>query len=67
MAEGGGALPASEMIHGLAHDHERVAQALHAILPKAEQAHDQATVELLTRRVATHEKFAWMLRSSLED
>ena len=65
--EGDGTLPASEMVHGLGYDHERVAQALHAILPKAEKAHDYATVELLTQRMVVHEKFAWMLRSSQEE
>ena len=32
----------------------------------AEQAKDQATLDLLTERMATHEKTAWMLRSCLD-
>jgi len=32
----------------------------------AEQASDEATVDLLTQRMQVHEKTAWMLRSLLD-
>ena len=31
-----------------------------------EQAHDEATADLLTQRIQLHEKTAWMLRSLLD-
>ncbi|MGL5359306.1 MAG: DNA starvation/stationary phase protection protein, partial [Shewanella sp.] len=31
------------------------------------QAHDEATVDLLTQRIQLHEKNAWMLRSLLSE
>ncbi len=62
--EGDGELPAQEMIVDLMRDHEKMAQHVRTLIPKAEKAHDQATVDLLSGRSAAHEKAAWMLRSS---
>ena len=35
------------------------------VLPLAERADDQPTLDLLTQRMQVHEKNAWMLRSLL--
>jgi starvation-inducible DNA-binding protein len=47
--------------------HQAVARTAREVLLKAEAANDQPTVDLLTQRLNTHEKTAWMLRSLLED
>jgi len=36
------------------------------VLPIAEKADDQPTLDLLTQRMQVHEKNAWMLRSLLK-
>jgi starvation-inducible DNA-binding protein len=36
------------------------------VLPLAERADDQPTLDLLTQRMQVHEKNAWMLRSLLK-
>jgi len=58
---------AKTMIKILVKDHERVAKTARAVLPVAEKADDQPTLDLLTQRLQWHEKTAWMLRSLLED
>jgi starvation-inducible DNA-binding protein len=52
-----------EMIDQLVADHESVTRSLRAGINTAEEAHDSATVDLLTRRIFAHEKDIWMLRS----
>ena len=37
-----------------------------SVLPVAEGANDQPTLDLLTQRMDVHEKNAWMLRSLLK-
>ena len=65
LQEDRGDLKAEEMIKKLFKDHELLAShALH-ILEKAQQAEDEATVDLLIQRIAIHQKTAWMLKSSL--
>lgn len=58
---------AKTMIKILMKDHERVAKTARAVLPIADKADDQPTIDLLTQRLQWHEKTAWMLRSLLED
>lgn len=58
---------AGEMIRTLVSGHETVARTAREIFPVAEAANDQPTADLLTRRLDTHEKTAWMLRSLLEE
>ncbi len=36
-----------------------------SVLPAAEEGSDQASADLLSQRMAMHEKTAWMLRSLL--
>jgi len=40
-----------------------VVRTARAVYPAAEAGNDEATADLLTQRIALHEKTAWMLRS----
>lgn len=57
---------AEEMIRLLVQGQEAVARTARSIYPIAEAANDEPTADLLTQRLQTHEKTAWMLRSLLE-
>lgn len=57
---------ATEMIRRLVAGQEAVARTARSIFPAVEQAHDEASADLLTQRLQVHEKTAWMLRSLLE-
>ena len=63
LAEVGGPRPAEPMIGELVAGHEAVARTARSIYPAAEAAQDEVTCDLLTQRLAVHEKTAWMLRS----
>jgi starvation-inducible DNA-binding protein len=56
---------ATEMVEDLALGQEQVARTARELLRAAEAAGDQPTVDLLSSRIAAHEKAAWMLRSTL--
>jgi starvation-inducible DNA-binding protein len=56
---------ATEMIRRLVAGQETVARTARSVFPIVEQAHDEATADLLTQRLQLHEKTAWMLRSLL--
>jgi starvation-inducible DNA-binding protein len=58
---------AEEMIALLVKGHETVARTARSLLPAADAANDQPTLDLLTQRLDIHEKTAWMLRSLLEE
>lgn len=58
---------ATDMIRNLVRGHEQVVTIARHLFPVAEKAGDQPTADLLTRRLETHEKTAWMLRSLLEE
>ena len=58
---------ATEMIRQLLESNETVIAAAKKTFPAAEGAGDQATMDLLTQRITTHEKTAWMLKSLLEN
>ncbi|KAM3091526.1 Dps family protein [Phormidesmis sp. 146-35] len=57
---------AEEMIRLLVQGQEAVARTARSVFPIAESASDEPTADLLTQRLQTHEKTAWMLRSLLE-
>lgn len=57
---------ADQMIRQLVEGHEAVVRTAREVFPVAEEANDQATCDLLTQRMQTHEKTAWMLRALLE-
>lgn len=61
-----GTPPADAMIRQLIDGQETVVQTAREVLPIAEEADDQPTLDILTRRMEAHEKNAWMLRSLLE-
>lgn len=59
-------LPAAEgMIGELLADHEHIAQELQQMIERADEAGDEATMDLMIERQTHHQKLAWMLRSSL--
>ena len=58
-------LAAENMIRSAVEAHETVIRTAREVLETADEAGDQPTVDLLTRRMETHEKTAWMLRSLL--
>jgi starvation-inducible DNA-binding protein len=58
---------AKEMIKQLVAGQEAVVRTARSVLPIAEKAGDQPTVDLLSARMQVHEQNAWMLRSLLEE
>ncbi|MBI5892040.1 MAG: DNA starvation/stationary phase protection protein [Nitrosomonadales bacterium] len=62
-----GNVSAKEMIKQLVDGQETVVRTAREVLPVAEKAGDQPTVDLLSARMEVHEKNAWMLRSLLEE
>ncbi len=64
--ETAGVPKAEDMIRLLVEGNEAVARTAREIFVIAENANDQPTADLLTQRLQTHEKTAWMLRSLLE-
>lgn len=63
--EAKGGESAEEMIRQLVIGQETVARTAREIFPAAEKASDEPTADLLTQRIQSHEKNAWMLRSML--
>ena len=58
---------ALEMVRILVMGHEAVARTAREMVPVADKANDEPTLDLLTQRLDFHEKTAWMLRSLLEE
>ena len=58
---------AMDMVRHLVAAQEATARTARKLLPVADAANDQPTLDLLTQRLDVHEKTAWMLRSLLED
>lgn len=56
---------ALDMVASLVAGHEQTARTIREVLPLTEAAPDQASNDLLVRRLDVHEKTAWMLRSLL--
>lgn len=65
--ESTGDRPAKDMIRRALKGHEACVRTARTILPTADGVQDEATVDLLTNRMRTHEKTAWMLRSLIEE
>ena len=57
---------ARKMVELLIEGQEAVVRTARELLPIAERADDQPTLDLLTQRMQVHEKNAWMLRSLLK-
>ena len=64
--EAAGVPKAEKMVAELIAGQEAVARTARSVLPLAEAANDQPTLDLLTQRLNIHEKNAWMLRSLLK-
>ncbi len=67
IAESEGVPKAKDMIRQLVAGQEAVVRTARELLPIAEKAGDQPTVDLLSARMMVHEQNAWMLRSLLEE
>jgi starvation-inducible DNA-binding protein len=57
---------AEQMVKLLIEAQEAVVRTARGVLPLAERANDQPTLDVLTQRMDVHEKNAWMLRSLLK-
>jgi starvation-inducible DNA-binding protein len=57
---------AEDMVRQLVAGQEAVVRTAREVLPAAETANDQATLDLVTQRLDIHEKNAWMLRVLLD-
>ena len=57
---------ALEMVRQLTVGNEAVCRTARKVLKTGDDAGDDPTVDLLTQRLQTHEKYAWMLRSLLQ-
>lgn len=64
--EASGVPDAKTMIKQLVDGQEAVVRTARKVFPVAEKASDEPTCDLLTQRMQTHEKTAWMLRSMLK-
>jgi starvation-inducible DNA-binding protein len=54
-----------EMVRRLVDAHQLVVRTARPLVAKTEEAGDVATADLITQRIAAHEKTAWMLGSTL--
>lgn len=54
------------MVKKLQEANEAVIRTARKALPACEEAGDEATLDLVTERIRTHSKVAWMLRSHLQ-
>lgn len=61
--EHSGEIDALQMIKHLITSHEVVIKTARAILPDADKANDEVTIDLITQRLQIHEKTVWMLRA----
>lgn len=64
--EAQGVTKSQDMIRQLLESHATLVRTAKQAFPAAEDAGDQATMDLLTQRMNVHEKTSWMLRSLLE-
>lgn len=60
-------LSAHQMIRELLEGHEAVSRLCRPLIPRFQDLHDEASADLLIKRLGVHEKAAWMLRSHLEE
>jgi len=57
---------AEQMLTDLVHDHSHILKNLEQAIQLAQNAHDEASVNLLTERITAHEKIRWMLSASCD-
>lgn len=58
-------LNADQMVKELVHDHESLIESCHKLINFTEEASDQGTADLLIKRIRSHSKEAWLLRSHI--
>lgn len=63
LKEGDDSLSGLAMAKDLHQSNVQIAKNLKAALTTAEKADDASTADLLTQRITTHDKAAWMLKS----
>lgn len=61
-----GDIPAQEMLKILLTSHENLVRTARRVLVLAQDADDESSASLISDRLVTHEKTAWMLRAHLE-
>jgi starvation-inducible DNA-binding protein len=66
VTETDGVPAAEQMVRLLIEGQEAVVRTARELLPLADEANDEPTLDLLTQRMQVHEKNAWMLRSLLK-
>jgi len=64
--ESNGVPEALDMVRELVAGHEAVTRTARSLFSDVDKAADEPTADLLTQRMQTHEKTAWMLRSLLK-
>ena len=57
---------AEQMVQLMIEGQEAIVRTARELLPIADDAGDEPTLDLLTQRMQVHEKNAWMLRSLLK-
>jgi starvation-inducible DNA-binding protein len=57
---------ATDMLRNLVTGHETVIKTARNLIPTADKAGDEVSLDLITQRLQIHEKTAWMLRSLLD-
>lgn len=67
ISEQAGKVNWKEMVDQLGSDHASIADTIRSQFKSVEAASDQATADLLTRRLDVHEKTTWMLRALREE
>jgi starvation-inducible DNA-binding protein len=65
LEEGSPKLSAKDMVITLASDQDKVLKTLSSAFKAASEEEDEGTLDLLTTRIAVHEKMKWMLKSSI--
>lgn len=58
-------LSSKDMIKQLADDQKKIGEVIDKALKAAEKAGDNVTLDLMSERLAVHQKNAWMLKSSM--
>jgi starvation-inducible DNA-binding protein len=60
-------LKANEMLEDLKVGHERVIATLKAAMDVVSEAGDEPSIDLITQRLATHQKTLWMISASMDE
>lgn len=57
--------PAKKMLEELSEGHDWMGRSGRSLITLSQELHDEVTADLIIKRMAFHEKAAWMLRSHL--